>query len=63
MRPTPNQRAGLTLDELAPDEPRCHECGETDGLIMDAGLVMCPDCFNEVFPDLEPPADSGGEPE
>jgi len=41
-----------------PDQPfelRCTDCGTTDGLHADAGLVMCGECFDETFPELERP--------
>jgi len=37
--------------------PRCQQCGTQQDLLADAGVVLCPPCFDEQFPDLErPPA-------
>jgi len=35
--------------------PRCQQCGTRDDLLADAGVILCPECFDETFPELERP--------
>jgi len=35
--------------------PHCQQCGTTQDLLADAGVVLCPQCFDEQFPELERP--------
>lgn len=45
----------------APGEMHCQECGAVDGLHADAGLVLCAECFDGAFPELERPPELEGQ--
>jgi len=47
---------GITASETPAGGPRCHECGTQEDLLADSGVVMCPECFEDVFPELEKPS-------